>query len=114
MYSDCLVERSFDVVATKSHLEPILAIVGLGEIWANLIDARVNQKEMMMINIDPQERGRIANVISCHYPKLLNAMSIDLLFLFLACKITKSDYFDLQALSVHQDQLPGFLELGNR
>lgn len=87
---------------------------GAWQLWANLIDARVKQKMMVIINIDPQEFGRISNVISCHYPELLNAMSIDLLFLFLACKSAKSDHFNLQALSVHQDQLPSFLELGNR
>lgn len=33
---------------------------------------------------------------SCHYPnKLLNAMSMNLLSLLLACKSAKPDYFNL-------------------
>jgi hypothetical protein len=51
---------------------------------------------------------------SWHYPnKLLNAMSMNLFFLFLASKGAKPDHFNLQGLGINQDQLPGFLELGN-
>lgn len=78
------------------------------------MDAIIEHKKTM-IEAPILLNANISDMISCHYPNnFLNAMSIDLLFLLLTRKSTEPDHFNLQALSIHQDQLPSLFELGDR